>query len=453
MSSDRFFVKTLTLENFRCFEKAELGPFDPHFNLLVGTNGTGKSSVLLALANLLREVANSPAGIAKGPLVGDLDVRVDQRDTANKLEHKATRSRGKISSSLEWGAESFVFSERFGDERGNVKSELLRPFHEQTSGAPVGLSWPDTERAYPLIVRFTTNRHFQRRMSIGDDVPEPRPDSRWDAFRDWPNAGADCDVLQRWMRSQTLIALQDRALDHNLILDGNGGGLNSGGRPTPHLQIVQSAVQRAVEGASSIEYVERRKDIVVAFEGGRTLDFSNMSDGQRALVGMVAEIARRACLLNSSYLGERVLEETTGLVLIDELDLHLHPRWQRRVIGDLKRIFPKIQFFATTHSPQVISEARPEEIVLLTPEGQKRPPQSYGMDSNWVLECVMEAEGRDPTVAKEIAHLYDEIEDGKFEEARARIAKLRKEIGGFGDVEAAESYMWRVEHEGDEAAE
>ena len=90
----------------------------------------------------------------------------------------------------------------------------------------------------------------------------------------------------------------------------------------------------------------------------------------------------------------------------------------------------------------------------MTPTGkQRRPPQSYGMDSNWVLECVMEAEGRDPTVAKEIAHLYDGIEDGKFEEARARIAILRKEIGNFGDVEAAESYMWRVEHDGDEAAE
>jgi predicted ATP-binding protein involved in virulence len=217
---------------------------------------------------------------------------------------------------------------------------------------------------------------------------------------------------------------------------------------------VQSAVQRAVEGASSIEYVERRKDIIVAFEDGRAVDFSNMSDGQRALAGMVAEIARRACLLNSAYLGELALTETPGLVLIDELDLHLHPRWQRRVIGDLKRIFPNIQFFATTHSPQVIGEARPEEIVLLTPTGeQKRPLQSYGMDSNWVLECVMEAEGRDPKVAKEIVRLYDEIEDGKFEEARARIAILRNEIGGFGDVEAAESYMWRVEHEGDEAVE
>lgn len=451
MSSDRLFVKTLTLENFRCFEKAQLGPFDPHFNLLVGTNGVGKSSVLLALANLFREVVNSPAGIAMGPLIGDLDVRVDHRDIASRLERKATPSRGEISSSFEWDANSFVYSERFGDERGNVRPELLKPLREQTSGAPVGLSWPNLERAYPLIVRFTTNRHFQRRMSVGDDVPEPRPDSRWDAFRDWPNAGASCDALRRWMRSQTLIALQDQVLDQNLMLDG---GPDTGGRAAPHLQIVQSAVQRAVEGASSIEYVERRKDIVVTFEGGRTLDFSNLSDGQRALVGMVAEIARRACLLNSSYLGERVMAETPGFVLIDELDLHLHPRWQRRVIRDLKRIFPNIQFFATTHSPQVIGEARPEEIVLLTPTGEpRRPPQSYGMDSNWVLECVMEAEGRDPTVAKEIAHLYDEIEDGKFDEARTRIAQLRKEIGSFGDVEAAESYMWRVEHDGDEAAE
>jgi predicted ATP-binding protein involved in virulence len=216
---------------------------------------------------------------------------------------------------------------------------------------------------------------------------------------------------------------------------------------------VQDACAEAVEGAEKVSFVQSRKDIIVDFRDGRSLAFTTMSDGQRALVGLVAEIARRACILNFDLLGDRCLAETPGLVLIDELDLHLHPRWQRRVIGDLKHIFPNIQFFATTHSPQVIGEARPEEIVLLTPTGQKRPMQSYGMDSNWVLECVMEAEGRDPKVAQEIARLYDEIEDGKFEEARARIAHLRKEIGGFGDVEAAESYMWRVEREGDEAAE
>lgn len=442
MASDRFYVKNLTLENFRCFEKVELGPFDPHFNLLVGTNGAGKSSVLLALANLFRQVANLPAGIAMDSLVGDRDVRVDHQNLSNTLDRGAPKNRGEISSSFEWGDLSLSYSERIGYERGHTQRESMQSILEKILGPPTGLLLPDLNlnRVYPLITRFTTNRRFQWPASISEWAPESPSVDRWNAFRAWTNAGASADELRRWMRDQTLIALQTAA--------GTPAFASS------QLALVQQACRASVEGATKIEFVGSQKDIVVSFEDGRALDFSNMSDGQRALVGMVAEIARCACLLNSSYLGERVLTETPGLVLIDELDLHLHPRWQRRVISDLKRIFPKIQFFATTHSPQVIGEARPEEIVLLTPTGeQKRAPQSYGMDSNWVLECVMEAEGRDPKVAKEIARLYDEIEDGKFEEARARIVNLRKEIGGFGEVEAAESYMWRVEHEGDEAAE
>ena len=101
---------------------------------------------------------------------------------------------------------------------------------------------------------------------------------------------------------------------------------------------------------------------------------------------MVADIARRACLLNP-HLGGAVLEETPGIVLIDELDLHLHPKWQRRIIGDLRRTFPKIQFIATTHSPQLIGQVKPDEILLLDAEETeetRHPGQSYGMDSNWI---------------------------------------------------------------------
>ena len=83
---------------------------------------------------------------------------------------------------------------------------------------------------------------------------------------------------------------------------------------------------------------------------------------------MVGDIAEKAATLNP-HLGNSVLEETPGVVLIDELDLHLHPKWQRRVIEDLRRTFPKIQFFATTHSPFLIQSLRSgEELVLL--EGQ-----------------------------------------------------------------------------------
>ncbi len=178
--------------------------------------------------------------------------------------------------------------------------------------------------------------------------------------------------------------------------------MSGGYRPIRQLDLLQEAIAGAVEGASAIEFDADRKDIVIQFQDGRRRDFASMSDGQRALIGLVVDIVRRACLLNAPYLGKRTLLETPGLVLIAELDLHLHPRWQRRVIGDLKRIFPNIQFFATTHSPQIIGEARPEEIVMLTANGQKRPTASYGMNSDWVLDCVMEAEGRDPSIAKQI---------------------------------------------------
>src|SRR4029077_13948125 len=127
--------------------------------------------------------------------------------------------------------------------------------------------------------------------------------------------------------------------------------------------------------------------------------FSNLSAGQRMMLAMVADIAIKAVtqnnfLVNPSALATafteptpRVLAETPGLVLIDELDVHLHPRWQRRVATDLKKTFPKIQFVCTSHSPQVIEELRPEEIIRLLPEGgYDVPAQSYGMDANWILQ-------------------------------------------------------------------
>ena len=157
--------------------------------------------------------------------------------------------------------------------------------------------------------------------------------------------------------------------------------------------------------------------------------------------------------MNASFLGAQTLLKTPGLVLIDEIDLHLHPKWQRQIVPALKEIFPKIQFFATTHSPQVIGECKPEEIVLLTPQGQKRPSGGYGRDSNWILECVMDAEGRDPNIAARLKELFELIEDDKFDEAREIIKTLRRDIGYGPEIVEAEAYLWRMEHLGEEAAE
>jgi len=106
-------------------------------------------------------------------------------------------------------------------------------------------------------------------------------------------------------------------------------------------------------------------DIIGIFttpEGKRErLLFSQLSDGYRNLIGMVADIAYRCIKLNP-HLGKNVIKETPGFVLIDEIDLHLHPNWQRRIVNDLKNTFPLIQFVATTHSPFIVQSLKSDEV-------------------------------------------------------------------------------------------
>jgi predicted ATP-binding protein involved in virulence len=97
-----------------------------------------------------------------------------------------------------------------------------------------------------------------------------------------------------------------------------------------------------------------------------------LSDGIRNMLGMVADIAYRAAVLNPQ-LGSEAAQKTPGIVLIDEIDLHLHPKWQRRVVDDLKAAFPTIQFVATTHSPFIVQSLREGELINLDPQ----PPEEY----------------------------------------------------------------------------
>ena len=120
-----------------------------------------------------------------------------------------------------------------------------------------------------------------------------------------------------------------------------------------------------------MRFAPARKEVTVAFEGKGEQSFSNLSDGQRNVLALVGDIAVKAARLNHGQLGEDVLAKTPGVVLIDEIDLHLHPNWQRVILEALRTTFPEIQFIATTHSPFVVQTLREGELVPL--EGQSIP--------------------------------------------------------------------------------
>jgi predicted ATP-binding protein involved in virulence len=131
---------------------------------------------------------------------------------------------------------------------------------------------------------------------------------------------------------------------------------------------------------------------------------------------------------------------------VDEIDLHLHPRWQRHVIQDLKTTFPAIQFFATTHSPQVIGETPHEEIILLRRDGTwTNPTQSLGLESNDVLREIMGADVMNAAAAKALGELEDLLADANFEEAREKIKAIRASYGELPKTTSAETYMNQME--------
>lgn len=104
--------------------------------------------------------------------------------------------------------------------------------------------------------------------------------------------------------------------------------------------------------------------ILIELEKVGLARFNDLSDGYRNMVAMVADIAYRCAQLNPQ-MGEDVTVNTKGIILIDELDLHLHPKWQRRVVPDLRKTFPNIQFIITSHSPFIIQSMNPGEVIDL----------------------------------------------------------------------------------------
>ena len=123
------------------------------------------------------------------------------------------------------------------------------------------------------------------------------------------------------------------------------------------------------------------------------------------------------------------MRNTPGVVTIDELDLHLHPNWQRRIIHDLKTTFPSLQFIATTHSPQLIGEAQPEEIRMLDDDETSTPPRSFGIDSSRVLEEVMGTRSRNGAVDDLLKQLFESIDGERFEDARRLLADAEAKLG------------------------
>ena len=217
------------------------------------------------------------------------------------------------------------------------------------------------------------------------------------------------------------------------------------------LKTVESAICKCFERISG----SKNADIVFELDTHRlVLNFESadgslqkfamdeMSDGYKNTLSMIGDIAYRMAVLNP-MLGDKVLEYTSGVVVIDEIDLHLHPQWQQTIISDLNTIFPKIQFIVSSHAPAVINSVAREQIRILD-NGEIYMPaaQTYGRDANSILREVMKVSERPTDIKQRMNLFYSYMDENNYKEANNVLTEIEAIVGTTDpDIAAARTSL------------
>ena len=433
-------LDSIHLTNYRGHADLKVD-FGPGFNVVVGVNGSGKTSLLRGVCDSLngllwRHIARFPLSLTESGHIRLLTIKVGGR---YRFEPQYPLKIGAVGTDFE---SSWAWTLMRAGPGGEVELSGQLPGNIQ-----VGLQQnnsSDTESQHdapnlPLLAFYRANRHWN----------QPQPDefqaatlkqARLDGYASWWDASLDSTAMQSWAIGKCLERFQTSSETGKLFdaIDDD------------ELELVNAALAVAVDGARGLRYDLKQKSLLMEWTAdaqGLPRDpttFEHLSDGQRAVIGLVADIARRMCLLNPQ-LGMAVTSKTTGVVLIDELDMHLHPEWQRRITRGLKAAFPAIQFIVASHSPQVLGELTPEEIILLHPEGISHPQVSYGLDSSSVLKVIMGATARSPEIEADLATLFSIIERNELSNARSLLAKLTECAPGIPELGGAAALIKRKE--------
>ncbi|QYG02831.1 MULTISPECIES: AAA family ATPase [Massilia] len=201
------------------------------------------------------------------------------------------------------------------------------------------------------------------------------------------------------------------------------------------LTAVRQAITNFMPNFSNLRVRRKPKLHMLIDKDNSPLDVSQLSQGEKSLMALVGDIARRLAILNP---GSSNPLEGRGIVVIDEVDMHLHPQWARKIVAQLTNTFPNCQFILSTHSPLVISECKDILIYSLEDGQLTEIPSQYGQDANSVLLEVMDTDIRNSDVALALGDLSDHIQDGRFDAAQTLLENLQNDLPD-GNIELAKA--------------
>ena len=399
-------VTRLELANVRAIEAAELR-FWPGFNLVVGVNGVGKTTVLDALAVCLSDVVqrtNAHRGRVVRFKAEDIRMGADALDVACDIEN-GKENEPHVYAIHKPRAIAAPQARQAGKPRKQVHDT---PEKAGFIGEAPRIATGNEPEGRPLAVLFSTNRAVpSERAPTGRAAVGGVESAFSSALSDrWLRLGE----LEAWMRAQE--ALKPERPAAGRILGA-----------------MEEAVTRFLPGFRNLRTSGegvRSRSLLIDHDA-TTLPVRLLSDGERGVLAMVLDLTRRLAYANPEM--KDPAAEAEAVVLIDEIELHLHPAWQRWIVANLTRTFPKCQFIATTHSPQVIGEVEHDRIQIIADGQVYSPSHSFGVDSSRVLEEIMGADPRTEDVKALLSKISRMIGDERYDDASALLAELSSRLG------------------------
>lgn len=406
-------IKNIKLKNFRCFEELVI-ELNERCNVIVGVNGAGKSTILDALAiSIGTYFAKIPTTyslpiqkedvLRKSYLTGSIISTEYQFPVVISTEGIAN---GEF---IEWSRELNGLKNKTTVKNA---SNLIEVGHIQQQNIQNGV----TDTTLPIFAYYGTGRLYKKKNNRITKL-DIKKSSRLDGYTDALSLGTNEKQLLRWFEDMTLIKIQED-------------------REIPELKTVKTAIEKCFEIGNkdvtdvSINYSVKSKDIEVSYRKNNEIEklpLHMFSDGIRITLTMVADIATRMAKLNPQLL-DNVLE-TPGVILIDEIDMHLHPSWQSRIITSLLETFTNIQIITTTHSPIVISNIESEYLRILKNNEIMNPSTNYNRELDDIVNNIMETDYRPEEVRNLINQINQNIDNEELEEAKELLDNLKDILG------------------------
>lgn len=409
-------VKTIKVSNFKGIDDLEI-PFNGKSTIIFGINGVGKSTILRAIdliyANIISKLVSSKKKLAQlgyddisvGKTKACIDVVFEfENGTLKEYRRSISRAKGRRHSMGQLKELVDLFEERYV-EKG----------YDDGNG-----NWIENEdlKNMPIFVNYGVNRSV---FDVPLSISKKEQFTKLSAFDKAIESKIDFKTLFMWFRNQEDIENEEKVRRNEIYKDRS-------------LSAVKRAMLAMFDGFEDIHIVRRPLAMKVK-KDGCYLNIKQLSDGEKCTIALFGDLARRMALANPQLSNPL---EGQGVVLIDELDLHMHTSWQRKVMQVLKETFPNIQFIITTHSPQILGELDDtfNLFYMLREKGkvELRQYQSFiGWDANVILEEVMKTSSVNLNIKNMVEQMYKYINDKQYGQAEKIADELDEISNGYVD--------------------